>query len=360
MRTINDCFDARRNNFDIMRLAAATLVLCSHSYPLTGSPFEPVYAYLGQYDTGGGIAVTAFFIISGFLITRSAERQIARDYVAARVLRIVPALAVVAALQYLILGPIFTTHPIPRYLVLGFDHLRTAMVFTPRFGLPGVFADLPVPAVNGSLWTLPTEAFFYLVVGILAFAAPLSRRSVLATAIVMVFAFGALSVAGYDAAHQGPTIFFGVQAYYAGKLGSFFFVGATCWMFRDRIKLHPIFAAIALFTLVMGVDLSPLLKESVLLVAFPYLIFFAALWRPVALPGFHKLGDISYGTYLYAFPVQQTIAALYGPGVTPWTLTSLALGPTLIMAWLSSRLVERPALQLKELLRFSEKTRDVA
>jgi peptidoglycan/LPS O-acetylase OafA/YrhL len=360
MRSINDCFDAKRNNFDVMRLAAAILVLCSHSYPLSGSPFEPVYAYLGRYDTGGGIAVTAFFIISGFLITRSAERQTARDFVAARVLRIVPALAVVAALQYLILGPFFTTHPLPRYLVLGFDHLRTALVFTPRFGLPGVFPDLPVPAVNGSLWTLPTEAFYYLVVGLMAFAAVLTRRSVLATLVLIVFAFAALSSVGYDAARQGPTIFIGVQAYYAAKLGTFFFIGAACWMFRDRIPLHPILGVVALIALAAGASLPAGLKEAVLLISLPYLIFFVALWRPVALSGLHKLGDISYGTYLYAFPIQQTIVASYGPSVTPWLLTSFALGPTLILAWLSSRLVERPALQLKELLRFSQKTSDAA
>jgi peptidoglycan/LPS O-acetylase OafA/YrhL len=349
MRSIGDCFDAKRNNFNVLRLAAAILVLFSHSYPLTGSQYEPIYALFGGYDTGGGIAVITFFVISGFLITRSAEHQSSGDFLKARVLRIVPALATVVLIQYLILGPVFTTQPALRYFASGILHLKTAFVFFPVFGLPGVFSDLPIPAVNGSLWTLPVEAFFYLVTGILAVASLSYRRTILIALIVTVAAFVVMSFTGFGPSHGGPKIFFGVKAYEAAKFGSYFYLGGAAWVFRDKIPMHPLIGAAAVVALVWGANAPFPFKDTVLMISFSYIVMLLAVWTPVRLSFVSSRADISYGTYLYAFPVQQTIVAVAGVGITATHLTLLAVPPTLLFAWLSSILIEQPALRLKKM-----------
>src|SRR5262245_53522115 len=91
-RTLGEVFDPKNNNFDIIRLFAALLVLISHCYPLTGVATDPFAHYFGEYDTGGGWGVAIFFVISGFLVTRSVMERSTWVYLRSRVLRIVPAL----------------------------------------------------------------------------------------------------------------------------------------------------------------------------------------------------------------------------------------------------------------------------
>jgi peptidoglycan/LPS O-acetylase OafA/YrhL len=87
---------SRNNNFDVLRLFAALLVLWGHSYPLTADGQDDIFSKsLCGYDAAGGFAVMIFFVISGFLVTKSASERTTADYLAARALRILPALACV-------------------------------------------------------------------------------------------------------------------------------------------------------------------------------------------------------------------------------------------------------------------------
>jgi peptidoglycan/LPS O-acetylase OafA/YrhL len=86
--------------------------------------------------------------------------------------------------------------------------------------------------------------------------------------------------------------------------------------------------------------------QGLYLVTVPYLIMLAAYLPNGAIRLYNRLGDYSYGIYLLAFPVQQTIVSL-SHGVKPWELTALSLPPTIILAALSWHLVERRALAMK-------------
>ena len=90
--TFATAFDPRRNNFDAIRLLAASVVVLSHAYSLTGAQWEPVSSLL-HYGYGGTLAVQVFFVISGFLIARSVHDNSTGEYLAARMLRILPGLA---------------------------------------------------------------------------------------------------------------------------------------------------------------------------------------------------------------------------------------------------------------------------
>ena len=116
MVVLKDVCEGRDNNLNLIRMIAAVGVLVSHAWPLSlgpGTP-EPLSAAVGQ--SLGSLSVLVFFVISGFLIPRSFERQpTLASWLRARCLRLAPALAVVLLLTVLVLGPLVTTLPLADY-----------------------------------------------------------------------------------------------------------------------------------------------------------------------------------------------------------------------------------------------------
>ncbi len=345
--TLGTAFARGGNNFDALRLGAALLVLFSHAFVLTGqADAEPVARLLGHTVDGGGLAVSAFFAISGFLVTRSAARRRPLEYVRARVLRIWPALAVAVLVQTVAIGPACTDLPWRAYLLQPqtWGALVTASIVVLRPDLPGVFAGNPVAgAVNGSLWTLRVELACYLLPLCLVLLRALRPRVVLALAAAALLAFtaSAMARASPHGAHGlgDPRLFAALAC-----LWDFLF-GAGLWLHRDRVPCGAWPAAVAAaLTLLAG-----LLPPGVILVhlAWPYLMLCAGLSRPVGTRWMHRLGDVSYGVYLYAFPVQQAVVAWRGAASGPLAVAAMALPAVLVLALLSSRIVERPALRLK-------------
>ena len=162
-RTLESLAYGRNNNFNLTRMLAAGAVIVSHAYALpTGSWQEPFSEY---GFTLGGLAVSAFFTLSGFLISASFERRPGLvEFGLARALRIMPALAVVTVLTALVLGPLVTSLPAGDYLRDRRTWLYVPQALSLRwlvFSLPGVFDTLRFHVVNGPLWTLYYEVTCY-------------------------------------------------------------------------------------------------------------------------------------------------------------------------------------------------------
>ena len=333
-------FATRRNNFDLIRLAAALLVLASHAWVLTGRPeAEPVARALGHSIDGGGLAVAVFFVLSGFLIARSAQVHGPLDFLRARALRIWPGLAAAVLVQTLVLGPVFTSLPLRAYFTdaATWSALARSLVFSPPVGLPGVFAGNPLPlAVNGSLWTLRIEAVCYGGMLALSVAGGLRRGGVLAP-----LALGWVLLAATVAARAGllPPALAALRVVSIADCLLNFVMGAAFWVYAGRIPHRAGLAALALVVLVLAAR-TPAAPVALHL-ALPYLTLWLGLCRPV-LRG--PMVDVSYGAYLYAFPIQQALMASGAPAC-PVRLIALAVLPTLVCAFLSRRLVETPALR---------------
>ena len=346
-KTIADALLEKENNFDLLRLLAAFLVIFSHSYPITGFGWaEPIGKWTGYRD-GGNFAVCIFFAISGFLVTRSLARNSVSAYLAARALRILPGLAVVVLVQTLVVGLIFTTLPAPEYLAHPgtFDGLRSILVFDVRFALPGVFQGHPMDGVvNGSLWTLPIETGFYLLLPLLGLTTLLGSRRLWILLLVLAAARASLQSFGIDETHPGPLAFKGASLYMALDFGLVFTMGAALWVYRDFIPLSGGLAVCALLILfaAAGTQAAP----WAFYIAVPYLVIYLALARPVVSPAKY-VGDISFGVYLYAFPVQQLLFSLFDRAISPTRLTLCAIPLVVGCALLSWRFVEAPALRLK-------------
>ena len=143
-KNLDQCIGTRKNNLDVIRFLAATFVLFSHAYPITtgNNASEPFAIWSKGQMTFGELAVSIFFIISGFLITQSFDRS--KDpiyYFKARVLRIFPALIFCVLLSILIVGPIFTEFTIKDYFKdpNTIEYLRTITLYFIQYDLPGVF-----------------------------------------------------------------------------------------------------------------------------------------------------------------------------------------------------------------------------
>jgi peptidoglycan/LPS O-acetylase OafA/YrhL len=203
------------NNFDALRLGAALLVVESHSFAMTASGSDSVTRFFPDLD-GGEIAVATFFVISGYLITISAQRRSRLEFLLARGLRILPALIFVTLFSVLVIGPIFTRMPLHVYATspITLNYLGNAYVFGLSFFLPGVFTSSPVPGVNGSLWTLPLEVSMYALVALLTIFWIGKKRVSMLVSGVFVAGF-AMATLRYNLwwNQRGPAIFPNVELY---------------------------------------------------------------------------------------------------------------------------------------------------
>jgi peptidoglycan/LPS O-acetylase OafA/YrhL len=338
---------SRANVFDVLRLAAALAVLLSHCYPLTGRD-EPFARVTGE--TLGDVGVSVFFAISGFLVARSwASQPGLRPFAAKRALRLLPALIICVWLLALVLGPFATTLSLGDYLTTPqtwIYPLRSSVLITFAGRLPGVFEHNPfVNAVDGSLWTLPLEACCYLMVAVLGALALLHRRALLAAGVVVGLV--ALSPPVDIASHLpggGQNTVAGGNAQIVIHLVLLFLTGSLLFAARDRVRLSWwVAGALGVLWVVSWKSEWVVVTASPFV---PYAILVIAYRGPLALNVLTRPGDVSYGVYVYAFPVQQTIALAW-KGVAPLAMLAIAAPITYLLGLTSWRLVESPALALK-------------
>ncbi len=321
-----------RNNFNLIRLIAAWLVIYSHAWAITGTAGDDHLARLTLSKSAGAFAVDVFFVISGFLVAASFERNGWRDFLIARALRIYPALIVCVALSVFVLGPMLT---------LSADYWRdattwrylwaNATLWRAEFWLPGVFEASPRTAVNGSLWTLPIEGRLYLALllaGVFGMLRPWRYASAWALAMAAACAF---------ALWRAPLP---EHLSYLIWVTSFFITGTLAWVLRERIALRwPILAALFVTAALTRGGLAFPAAYFALVVYGTFYLGFA-----LRLPRIEK-NDLSYGVYLYGWPMQQL--ALLAGAVTLASNILIATSMTLLCAALSWFCIERPALRLK-------------
>ena len=347
--TLGGRFDPASNNFDAVRLAAALLVAYCHAYALAGGPGDPV-STLVALGYGGTLAVAVFFVLSGFLIARSAERSALSGYLAARALRILPALALATVFEAFVLGPLFFEGNVPWYLRnIAPGHLWNMLVFGEDPYLAGVFAHNPVPFVNGALWSLPIEALLYLLLPFLLIAASGRRWVVLALWAACVAAERAAVSYGLADDAPGALLFNQVRVYPALQMASYYLAGVVLWLFRDRVPFDRGMAwscALLLFAVRGGIAAPLVLK-----LCLPYLVLYIGMAGTVGTRLKSRIGDWSYGIYVFHFPVLGAVVALGGQALPGQAVFLYGIPVVLGLAAVSWHVVEAPALRVRQRLR---------
>lgn len=328
---LNAGLQGRDNALNAIRLLLAAFVVVDHSFKAaTGEP--------GPLPYLGGFAVDGFFAISGFLIVGSRLRMAMRPFLWRRGLRLMPGYWGLLIFTALVVAPASTLLDGRSYdWRSGATYvLRNALLFTTQMGIDGTPKGVPYEGLwNASTWSLPYEAAAYVVFGLLVALPTFRARS----AAVVCVALAACALAQLGAGVGSST------ALELTRLWSFFAAGTLLWFVRERLP-SSITRGLLAGGLVLG---TLLLGRAWYLTIAPVPLAFLLLWLGARLPV--RIGcrnDISYGVYLFAFPMQQLMAVAGVPKAVGlvW-FAALSLAVTVPVAWASWLMVERPSMRLR-------------
>jgi peptidoglycan/LPS O-acetylase OafA/YrhL len=355
IRPIAERFDPRCNSVNALRLLLAALVLISHSIKLHGGQ-DPVGRVTGGVVDLGTMAVDGFFALSGFLIARSWHNSPSvRRFLWRRFLRIMPGFwacllvtaAVLLPLAQLLEHGTMAGFPLTGELSVTGYVISNWGLFIQQFHVRDLMGG---QAVNGSLYTLFYEFACYLGVAALGVLGVLRRRR-----WVVVLLAGALWLAvAADLVTMGSITADSVSRWLLLRFGAMFLAGVLLFLGSDLVPLTwPGVAAAALVLCCAvavagwyGVDPG---SRTAYLVLAPAAIAYLVIWLGSArrLAEIGRTTDLSYGVYVYAWPVQVLLLLA---GSHEWHLGLYLMASASIaaaMAFVSWRLVESPALTLK-------------
>lgn len=318
MPSIAERLEGRPGGFTVLRLLLATGIVAFHSVTITAGNADAIAPLV---MSAAQLILPAFFATSGFLVAASLARAGgALEFIALRLLRLAPGLVIVVLATMLILGPVMTRLDAGSYFgAPGFYGYLSNLIARPAYGLPGLFAANPrAGIVNGSLWTIPLELQCYLLLMSVG-AMGLLRR---AWAALLVMAGAAAIMAGVPLPGWSG-------------LGLAFAAGASLFLWASAVPLRSGLALVALL-LAYGLASEPALRA---LSGIP--IAYACVWL-----GCQRLrvsGDYSYGIYLSAYPIEQSLVQLR-PGMPWWVIFLGAMAAGTGFAALLWHFVERPVL----------------
>lgn len=338
----------RSNNFDFLRLLFASFVIISHAYPLSGDKGQDA---LGQWTNGqiifSWIGVKGFFVISGFLILQSLQRsQTLIEYAWKRLLRLLPGLLLVLLLTVFLMpffyegaGPYLLNGDVWKYIP------NNLLLYKLQFSIDGVFTHNPYGSViNGSLWTIIYEVSMYIFLMPLFFIRKHKQLVMTVLGVVFgVFIFLShtdivpnLKVASF---RSNSLIELGTYFLAGSCLASFGFEGLNASYRRNLL-----FISLALVIVSLSTATFVYTKH----VFFPVMLLSFALssYTLVNTIG-HRIGDLSYGIYLFGFPVQQALVYVFQLNALSLMIWSLLI--TSALAFFSWHFVESKALRLKNI-----------
>lgn len=339
-KTTSEILLRKNNNFDLLRIIAATAVIVYHSFAINPSwnITDPTKLLL-TYVTTGGLAVKVFFFISGLLVTNSLIRNRSLlQFVISRAFRILPGLYFVILLPSLVIGPLLTKLPINEYFTspLLIEYISHNLIIDTRYFLPGVGFDNP-HGFNGSIWTIRYEVYCYLVLALL-YVVGVYKSKILSNIICFVILF------------EPITPFKGWL--FASSDNNAIYLLAPCFALGSLIAInqgsYKPSAWHALALIVLSFFFRNHEAFFALLICSAACLFSLRLSSYQWFVGLKVKNDISYGVYLWGFPLQQILSGYHGLGPVIGILAPILL--TYSVALLSWKYIEKPAMRLGKTL----------
>jgi peptidoglycan/LPS O-acetylase OafA/YrhL len=343
--TLHTVISTNDNNYHLVRLFLSASVVYYHAFGMTNT--HSYYQIISppsvaSFASIGTAAVALFFFLSGLFVTNSYRKeQSFIKFGIKRFLRIMPGFIVCMMVTALLASAI--SHPNDYwkfFLFPGFyEYITQNILMDIRYTIRGVFDGLPLEGtINGSIHTIPLEVRMYAILAVLGIASFLRRRWT-------IVASGAVILASY---YFAPDVFqrvIIVDGYHTLPIAMFFFGVIACGL-ATRIRVSAVQFIIAVPIAALSVIYSNV-----------FLFYAFAVWL-VLLFGQNYFvrrtiplkEDISYGLYIYGWPITQAVAAFF-PDIHPYLLFATSLLLTSIIAWVSWRLVEKPMLALYSVAR---------
>ena len=326
-----------KNNFDGVRISLALIVVFAHIAALTKMQDFKYFEII--FDAN--FAVKGFFAISGFLVAKSyLSSRNTLEYAEKRLRRIYPAYTASIILSFVI-GLIATTLSVSEYLQSSqtLKYIIANLIFLNfvQPTLPAVFENNPMQALNGALWTIKVEIMLYFCIPALIY---LFKRFGSTRTTLIVFFLSVAWVYFFTVHYSGNN---GVELarQFPGQL-SYFILGALYAVNSkalNKIKIIAFISLIALF-----VTENPSAKLFIDPIAYSSIVILISVdaFRKVNIG---KYGDISYGIYLYHFPIIQALIFTETFKNNIWIGFYATIVLTLLAALASWHLVEKKLLK---------------
>jgi peptidoglycan/LPS O-acetylase OafA/YrhL len=340
---------AGQNNFGAIRLILASVVILSHCYPAIHGNFEGecLWSFTRRQMELSAVAVNLFFATSGYLITLSWLRTPRPGtFLMKRVLRIYPGFVVASVISLIVVAPLAGSDAsvafAPREIIKHL--LRVPLLSSPKAA--GAFAGHPIEVLNLSLWTIRYEFICYLLVPAICLAVMrFGRPGVLLLYIVTLLLHGAqgkylVQEGGINLPLLGSTnVWPRFMCYFLG--------GMILALYRDRIPYDRRLSALCLAALIVAARWTGGFFV-VFAIAGVYLLFYVAYQRPSPVSSIGRRWDLSYGAYLYGWPIEMLFVHYLGERFGPWAIFAMAMPVALVLAALSWHFVEEPFMRAKE------------
>ena len=346
------------NNFDFLRFLFAVFVVVSHSYPLSGNSetLQWIYQITNGQVVLASLGLNGFFVISGFFIFQSLQRSKSIiSYFKKRFLRLFPGLFVVLFLTILLVPFVYQGDASLYNNIDFYTYLPNNLsLYGFQSSIKGVFDNHNYHSINGSLWTLRYEFSLYVVLSFLYFF----RKRIGVIKACLFVSFILLLVAHtFFLERFSESSFLGMRGYDIINFGAFFTLGSLLASFKfDKFKdkSHLFFISIiGLLVLILIVSLYFNFYIYIKHLVYTLLIILIGFMPLPFFSTFGKIGDMSYGIYIYSFPVQQTLMYFFDFGLYSFILWSLFI--SIILGYLSWHLIEKQALRYKNIPIFNLK-----
>lgn len=341
MRLSDTCND-RNNNICVMKFIAAILVIISHAYPLIygAEAVDPLCKSLKGGITFGGVAVSVFFFLGGFLNCKSTVKSGSlEEYLRKRIIRIVPPLFFVSFILAFVMGAAVTSLSLSEYYSSKDTYLyllNSIMIL--RHELPGVFTSSPYNStVNGVLWTMPVEFICYIGCYILYKLGLLNEKKISITAIPIMLIYVVMTIV---VGRISPLLASAIRPM------MLFLIGMFCYIFKERIYIHRATALICLFVSLISCYFG--VFDYIGIYFFAYFLLYAAFGTNRKLSAFGNRAEISYEIYLVAFPIQQLLSIYIGYRISVAAHIILVIVCSIIVGFIVWYICERPLINKRK------------
>ncbi len=331
-----------KNNFDLLRLILAFSVCLAHIGAVSGiQAFFP----LGDFFNSS-IAVDCFFVVSGFLIFRSYNRSSRLlSYFNKRLRRIYPAYLTVVLLAAIFLPLLIRPDTNLIFSTEWFRYLLSNLIFLNFLQphLSGIFSANPLSVINAPLWTIKIEVLFYLSVPLIFFLFRDKKKW-----LILVLLYGASVSYSLFLIHlylnTGTDLYLRLEKQLPGQL-AFFLSGGGLYIYFSFFRNHylKLLLPSLLFLTFKGSTFIPGIYPFYPLALAVTVISFALIFP--YLGNWGKYGDISYGVYIYHFPILQIFTFFGLFREHPWIGFTFFILSVLMTSACSYHFIERPFLR---------------
>jgi peptidoglycan/LPS O-acetylase OafA/YrhL len=342
------------NNFGMLRLLFACLVILSHSPWILYGDYsnEILTKTFGTMDIGS-VALDGFFLISGYLVTMSYQHSYSiKNYLLKRCLRIFPGFAIASLISVFIFAPMsygwqaMLNLPLSEWIKIPLRIITLQQPWVANTLHNTKHSSEVLDILNHPMWSIRYEFACYISVVFLSVIGLQNRKYfLLVTVLSMLTLMYCLIQINYFH-HEIP-----FQIFCIPRLFFAFLIGSAFYIYQYKIIWNN-HASWVCAILLLTVFSNQYLAEPTLILLGGYILFnFALNFKSAWLSKIGTNIDMSYGVYLYAWPIQVLIA-INSPSISPWSLTLYALILSMLMGYFSWKLVEKPCLQMKHYLQY--------